>query len=654
MTLWYGGDYNPEQWPEAVWDDDIQLMLEARITVVTVGVFSWARLEPTEGVFDFAWLDTVIDKLHAAGIKVDLATATASPPPWVARAYPDTLPVREDGMRFSIGSRQHYSPHSAQYRRLAARLVRAIAERYGKHPAIIAWHVNNEYGCHVSRCYSDEGATAFRAWLLDRYGSIEQLNVAWGTDFWAQRYGSFDEIEPPRAAPTTRNPTQLLDFDRFSSDALMNLYRMEVQVLRELSPGVPITTNFMGAFKPLDYWAWAREVDFVSHDSYPDPADPDSLAHSAMTHDLMRSLRGGQSWMLMEQATSAVNWRPRNAVKPAGSNRLVSLQSIARGSDGAMHFQWRQSRAGAEKFHSAMVPFAGTDTRIFREVVALGDELSRLGHVVGDRVDARVAIVIDWDSWWAIEQSSLPTRIDYQRTIFDWYQAFFVAGVTVDFVQPSSDLGGYALVVAPALFCVSSDGLRALGQFAANGGTLLVSYLTGIVDQNNHLNGDGFLGALQNALGVRIEEFAPFAHPDEFGQASAEAPTSTITGAITGGVSLWAEFLHVDEAEVLATFSEGPVAGWPAITRRSFDNGGSAWYSATQPGDDSMKDLLTHVLDDAGIVGILDEAQPDVEAIRRGNRTFVIHHGNETVTVSIDGSPVQLEPQSLLLMEAPR
>ena len=353
--LWYGGDYNPEQWPREVWDDDVRLMQRAGVTIATVGVFSWARLEPRDGEFDFEWLDDVLDRLHAGGIRVDLATATASPPPWLALAHPEMLPVTEDGVRLSVGSRQHYSPSSAVYRRYADRLVRALAERYRRHPALEAWHVNNELACHVQRDFSDESAVAFRAWLTAKYGTVETLNEAWGTQFWSQAYGSFEEVVPPRAAPTFRNPTQLLDFDRFSSDAWLAVYEAEAAILREVSPGVPITTNFMGFFKGLDYWKHAAALDFVSDDHYPDPADPEAPMIAAATRDLIRSLAGGP-WILMEQAPNAVNWRPRNAAKPDGMHRLLSLQAVARGADGIMQFQWRQSKAGAEKFHSAMVP----------------------------------------------------------------------------------------------------------------------------------------------------------------------------------------------------------------------------------------------------------------------------------------------------------
>src|SRR5215471_2711446 len=387
--LAYGGDYNPEQWPEDVWVEDVRLMREAGVNLVTVGVFAWSWLEPRPGVFEFAWLDRVLELLHGGGISVDLATATASPPPWLAHQHPETLPVLADGTRLWPGGRQHYCPSSRAYRAAARRLVGQLAARYGRHPAVVLWHVNNEYGCHVPACYCDESAAAFRDWLRRRYGTLDGLNEAWATAFWSQRYSAWEEVLPARRAPTTGNPTQQLDYRRFSSDALLECHQMERAVLAEHSPGLPVTTNFMGFFEPLDYWRWAEHEDVVSHDSYPDPSDPAAPLRAAMAGDLMRSLGGGRPWLLMEQTTHRVNWRPRNVAKAEGQMRLWSYQAVGRGSDGVLFFQWRQSAAGAEKFHSAMVPHGPThDWPTWREVTRLGSELRRLDAVRGTRVEA--------------------------------------------------------------------------------------------------------------------------------------------------------------------------------------------------------------------------------------------------------------------------
>ncbi|HEX5856567.1 MAG TPA: beta-galactosidase, partial [Microbacterium sp.] len=359
----YGADYNPDQWPEDVWDEDVRLMREAGVNIVSLGIFAWSRIQPSEGAWDFEWLDTVIEKLHAGGIQVNLATATASPPPWVSARYPETLPADESGASYWPGSRQHFAPSSPTYRRLAGDVVRRLAERYVDHPAVVMWHVGNEYGCHLWMDYSDAARDAYRGWLHARYSTIDSLNEAWGTNFWSQRYGGFDEIFPPRKAPYSHNPSSMLDFRRFTSDMLLECYLMEREILLEAGATQPITTNFMGPFKPADYNKWAPFMDVIADDCYPDPTNPDRVRDAAFQRDLVRSLKPGVPWILMEQATDAVNWRPANPGKRPGVLAAETAQSIARGADGIMFFQWRQSRAGSEKFHSAMLPHAGTDTR---------------------------------------------------------------------------------------------------------------------------------------------------------------------------------------------------------------------------------------------------------------------------------------------------
>jgi beta-galactosidase len=506
-----------------------------------------------------------------------------------------------------------------------------MAERYGAHPALEAWHVNNELACHVRHDYSEESAAAFRRWLRVRYGTIERLNEAWATAFWSQRYTAFEQVAPPRAMPTFPNPTQRLDWDRFSSDAWLGVYRAEAAILREVSPGVPITTNFMGFFAGADYWSWAGELDFVCDDHYPDPADPAAPAFAAMTRDLMRSLTGGGPWILMEQSSSAVNWRARNAPKPPGMHRNLSLQAVARGADGVMQFQWRQSAAGAEKFHSAMVPHAGEDSRVFRETVALGAELAALADVVGSRLGARVAIVFDWASWWTHEQQSMPARVDYVRVVFAWYRELWRRGALVDLAPADGDLRGYDVVVVPAAVTLSAGARAGMAAFARGGGRLVVGYQTGILDEDLHIAPGGYLGELREALGIRIEEFVPPAEPSMSG---GPIPELRIDGLAAGAARDWGEVVHADAAEVLATFVGGMLHGMPAITRRAHGDG-AAWYVATAP--DGLAAVVDAVLDGTGIAP--DPAPPaDVEILERGGRRFVLNHGDRDATV--DGEVV--------------
>ncbi|MEU4447881.1 beta-galactosidase [Actinosynnema sp. NPDC050801] len=612
MTIWptgvrglaWGADYNPEQWPEDVWAEDVELMRRAGVNLVSVAIFSWALLEVEEGRYEFGWLDRVLDRLHAGGIRVDLATATAAPPPWLTTAHPEMLPETADGVRLAHGSRQSYCPSSPVYRTKAVALARALAERYRDHPALSAWHVNNEYGCHVSRCYCDRCAEAFRTWLRARHGTLDELNEAWGTAFWSQRYSSWDQVLPPRATPSLGNPGQLLDFDRFGSDALLELFKAERDVLREITPDVPVTTNFMVTwnFSALDYWRWAAEVDFVSNDHYTRAEDPERHVDLAFSADLVRGLAGGRPWLLMEHSTSAVNWQPRNIAKQPGELRRNSFAHTARGADGTLFFQWRQSRAGAERYHSAMVPHAGADTKVFREVEQVGAEYRRIEELVGSTVDASVAVVFDYQSWAALDQPAHPTAdFGYREHVFGYYRALWRAGVTVDFVPPGADLSGYRLAVVPALYAV--DDATPYERYVAGGGHLLVTYLSGITDTRGHVHLGGYPGAFRDLLGVRTEEF----HPLREGQVVDLDDGSS--------AAVWTEHLHADGAKVVASYADGPLPGVPAVTRNEHGDG-VAWYVACGLTGDGVDRLLRPVLDQAGV----DHVGPgggDLEVVRR-------------------------------------
>jgi beta-galactosidase len=549
------------------------------------------------------------------------------------------------------------------YRDRARQLVERIVERYADHPALELWHVNNEYGCHVSRCYCDVSAAAFRAWLEAKYGSVDELNQAWGTAFWSQRYDSFDEVMPPQAAPSFRNPTQLLDFDRFSSDEILACYQAEVRVIRERS-AVPVTTNFMGFFKPVDYWRWAPHVDIVSDDTYPDPADPISPAYAAMSRDLMRSLGGGAPWLLMEQSPSAVNWRAQNAAKAPGQMRAWSYQAVARGADGILFFQWRQSAVGSEKFHSGMVPHAGTDTRVWREIEQLGTELTQLSDrvgvaaVEGSRVPASVAIALDWDSWWAIEQPASPTSVSYLETLFWWHQAFTSLGLVVDFVRADGDLSGHRVVVAPGHFVATDAQLENLASFAEAGGTLVVGFGTAITDEHLHVRLGGYLGErMRRTLGVWIEEFAPPAAPDLRAVGGGEAPPVPLAGEVLGGDttgSAWSEYVRVEDAETMARFTAGALAGWPAVTRRA-TGPGSAWYVATLPEPEALRRLVERVVEDAGLELPAAAARGgQVEVVRRGDLVFAINHGAEDAELLVEGTDLLTDSEAAGMVLPPQ
>lgn len=627
----YGGDYNPEQWPEEVWQEDVRLMREAGVNLVSVGIFSWAKLEPHPGEYDFGWLDRVLDLLHENGVMANLATATASPPPWLAKLHPESLPVTEDGTILYPGGRQHYCPSSAAYKERATALVQRIADRYKNHPALAMWHVNNEYGCHVAECYCDASSVHFREWLQDRYGDLDALNEAWGTAFWSQAYGEWDEILPPRSAPTFANPTQQLDFRRFSSDALLELYEMEREILVQATPDVPITTNFMGFFKPADYWKWAPRQDVVSDDSYPDPADPESHVIAAMVQDLMRSLGGGDPWILMEQTTVRVNWRARNAPKEPGKMRLWSLQAVARGAEGVMFFQWRQSRAGAEKYHSAMVPHVDpAGSRSWGEVKQLGADLGALDGLLGTRGMAKTAILLDWNNWWALELDSKPsTDVKMLEGIYTFYKPLYEANIAVDFVHPGADLSRYGLVLAPNLYLVTDEDTENLRRFVSGGGRLVMSFFSGIVDENEHVRLGGYPAPFREMLGLRIEDFVPLA-------VGKKNRLRTSDGTLYS-CELWADLIHLEGAESLASYEDGFYAETPAVTRH-VSGDGVAYYLGTRPEEEYVGSLLGQVLSEAGLTPPF-EAPTGVEVVRRASEDasflFVLNHNEESVSLNL-------------------
>lgn len=637
----FGGDYNPEQWPREIWREDVALMRRAGVNLVTVGVFSWAAIEPTAGAREFGWLDEVLDLLHDAGIGVDLATPTASPPPWLGLQHPDTLPVDRDGVRLAAGSRNQFSPSSRVYREHALAITRDLAARYASHPAIRMWHVGNEYG---QLDHGDEAAREFRLWLQARYGTIDALNDAWGTAFWSQHYASFEEILPPRRAPYLINPTQSVDFRAFSSDQMLRCYRELRDAIRETGAMQPITTNFMGFFAHADYWAWADSVDVISDDQYPDPADPNSPSDIALVQELMRSLGGGKPWMLMEQAVSATSWRPHNLPKTPARARLDSLQAVARGADGICYFQWRQSHAGAERFHSAMLPHAGADSEVFEGIVRQGADLQKLRAVVGARIEAQTAILFDWNSWWHSDEPARPTtRLDSVAEISRWYRPLWRRGVAVDIVGPHSDLSGYKTIVLPHSYVITPDTAAALRRAVERGAHVVVGAFSGVADERGHILNGRAPVLVRDLVGVSGEEWGGL--PDEPTPLTLTAEAAADLGTDAGTAAILGEKLRAEGAEVLASFAAGDLAGRPAVTRHAV-GAGAAWYLGAVVDDDLLGAVLGRAVTQAGVAGILtttpEPLPAGIEAVRRGDALFLLNHGDRAAHVPLPGTHVDL------------
>ena len=618
----YGGDYNPEQWPPEVWREDVVLMREAHVTLVSVGIFAWGSIEPREGEFHFDWLDEVMDLLHANGIAVNLATPTAAPPAWFAKRFPDALPISDNGNRMSFGERAHYDPSSPDYRAHAARITRVIAERYGAHPALAMWHIGNEYG---TTAYNEAASLRFRVWLQERYGSLDRLNDAWTTRFWGQHYSDWSQIDVPGPPHGWSNPARRLDFKRFTSDVLLECFMAERDIIRSLTPDIPIVTNFMRFYGNADYWRWAEEEDVVALDIYPNPAEPGSHVAAAFNFDLMRSLRRGQPWLLMEQATSAVSQWRHNQVKEHGRMRLGSYQAVAHGADAVMFFQWRASVGGSERFHSAMLPHSGTASRTWHEVTELGGELSALGEINGARASARIAIVFDWGNWWALGLGGLPSN-DFvlPDIVMRHYAPLWRANVPVDVVNPHSDLSGYAFVVVPNAYLIDERGTLNLSAFAREGGHLLISYFSGVVTENNVVWPNGYPGAFRELIGAHIHEYWP---------TDGEVTVQWTDGS-EDSASHWSEDIHPETAAPIGSFVGGALDGRPAVLVNEHGEG-RVTYLATRLADPALARLMTDAAASAGIEFEFAGAPDGVEVVRRsgeaGSWLFVLNHGDAGV-----------------------
>jgi len=543
--------------------------------------------------------------------------------------HPEILPINADGVRLWHGSRRHYCPHNPDYRQYAKRIAAQLAERYKNHPALAMWHVDNEYS---GECFCDTSAAAFRAWLNKRYGSLDKLNFAWGTAFWSQTYLDWDEIMPPRRAPTQVNSTQQLDWARFSSDSWLVCFDEQKSTLKAITPHIPVTTNFMGFHKGVDYFKLAKHEDVVSQDSYPETYEPDWAARAGMICDLIRSVGARQPWILMEQATSQVNWRQRNPNKRPGVMRLCSLQAVARGADGIMFFQWRASKAGAEKHHSGMLPHGGTDTRVWREVKAMGNELPKLDSALGSQVKTDVAILMDWENWWALELDSKPSNdLKLYPQLYSYYKLFFDRNITVDFAHPESDLSRYKLVIAPNLYLVNDNSAKNINHYVENGGNLVMSFFSGIVDENEHIRLGGYPAPFRAMLGLTVEEYAPY-------PASLTNAFQTADGKLFE-CSFWSDVINLKNAKAIATYKQDYYAGSPAITHNTYGKG-NAFYVGTVPNESGMEWLIDHACKSAGVQPISVNVPAGVEILHRTNGNsswlFILNHSNENKTVPLE------------------
>ena len=666
----FGGDYNPDQWSEETWDDDVRLMKKAGVNTVALAIFSWDRIQPQENRWDFGWLDRIIDKLGKAGIATDLASATATAPLWLYEKHPEVLPCDKFGHPVNAGSRQSWSPTSPVFKEYALTLCRKLAERYGANPYVTAWHMGNEYGWNNRNDYSDNALNAFRLWCERKYGTIGALNQAWGTTFWGQEMNSFDEVLIPRfmGADSMVNPGQKLDFERFGNDMLLDFYKAERDAITEICPDKPFTTNFMVSTDQccMDYADWANEVNFVSNDHYFHEGGEMHLDELACSDALMDSFALGKPWYVMEHSTSAVQWKPLNMRKRKGETVRDSLAHVAMGADAINFFQWRASAFGAESFHSAMVPHAGEDTKLFRQVCELGETLRTLADagVQGSELErSDTAILFSAESEWATRSQTLPSmKLNHWHDVRDWYRAFLDAGTRADIMPLKYDWSDYKTVVLPTVLMLSAVDTRRLADFAAAGGRVVVGYATGLIDENFHTWLGGYPGAgnglLRDMLGIRGEEFnilgsgvegEPEAIRLGAGGEVALEDAAALNGATT---RLWQNDVTVtgDRTQVLAMYAgeeadEWELDGMAAVTRNPYGAGEAYFVGCDLDVADLTKLIRTYLA--APAQSQQSQANTDVlHTVRKSADAafdFYLPRGKKEVELQgVEGEPVVL------------
>ena len=628
----YGGDYNPEQWDEAVWEEDMRMFRLAGIDCVTLNVFSWAALQSDEVTYHFERLDKIMELVRKNNLKVVMATSTAAHPAWMAKKYPEVLRTEFNGMKRKFGSRHNSCPNSPVYQKYSVALARKLAERYGTYDNIVTWHISNEYG---GECYCENCEKAFRVWLKEKYGSIEALNKAWNTSFWGHTFYDWDEIVVPNlqsehfAQDRTTFQGISLDYRRFNSDSILHNYLGEYEAVKAVTPHIPVTTNLMGFYKALDYQKWAGYMDVVSWDNYPDPTDPPALV--AMRHDLMRGLKQGAPFMLMEQTPSVTNWQSYNLLKRPGDMRLISYQAVAHGADTVMFFQMRRSIGACEKFHGAVIDHVGTEnTRVFREVSQLGEELKQLGDTTLDsRTPSKAAMLVDWDNWWALEYSAGPScDLKYMDELANYYTALYDNNISVDIISAQDPLDDYKVVIAPVMYMTKPGADEKIRKFVSEGGTFVTTFLSGLVDEHDLVITGGYPGKLRDILGIWVEE--------------TDALPSYMKNSFSWNgkdydCGLICDIMHMENAQALACYDKDFYEGTPVLSKNEFGTG-HAYYVATRAGQDFYADFLNKVLKEQGVEPVFKPCKGVEITLRRKEETnflfFLNHNPRESVLIA--------------------
>lgn len=631
--LLYGGDYNPEQWPEETWLEDMRLMKKAHIDIVTLNIFSWAALQPSEESYRFEKLDRIMNLVRENGLYVCMATSTGAHPAWMAKRHPDILRTGFNGMKRKFGGRHNSCPNSPTYRFYAAKLASELAKRYKNYDNIVAWHVSNEF---EGECYCENCEKAFQNWLQKKYGTIEEVNRCFNTSFWGHTFYDWDEIVLPNllsehlSYERTMFQSISLDYRRFNSDSILECFQLEYDAIKKEMPNTPITTNLMGFYKNLDYQKWARSMDFISWDNYPQPSDPPAV--TAMNHDLMRGIKNQNPFVLMEQTPSVTNWQPYNKLKRPGEMRLQSYQAAAHGADAIQFFQIRRSIGACEKFHGAVIDHAGRDdTRVFREVQMLGSELETLKDTFLEaRTPSQTAIVFDWDNWWAVEYSAGPSiHMKYLDAVKDYYTAAFHQNIPIDFISTEDDLNQYKVVIAPLLYMTKTGYDEKIRTFVRQGGTFITTYFSGIVEEHDLVIGGGYPGNLKDILGIWVEEndALPEGEKNSFSYKGVQYPAEILC-----------DLMHLEGAEAISTYEKDFYKDTPVITKNRFGDG-IAYYVGTKSNSEFYETFLGEIWKKSNIRPVLHTpagVEATVRKNSKGTTLFLLNHTSQNQTILLD------------------
>lgn len=625
----YGGDYNPNQWPEDTWTKDIKVFKQADLNSATINIFSWALLEPEEGKYDFSKLDKIIAELSEVNFDIVLGTSTAAMPAWMFKKYPDVARVDYQGRRHVFGQRHNFCPNSKNYQRLAGELVEKLAEHYSNNPHIVVWHVNNEYG---GNCYCENCQNAFREWLKNKYQTLDNLNHAWNMNVWSHTIYHWDEIVVPNELGDAWGPEgtetivagMSIDYLRFQSESLQNLFKLEKRIIKKYDPETPVTTNFHSLpNKMIDYQKWAKDQDIISYDSYPTYDAP--AYKPAFLYDLMRSLKH-QPFILMESAPSQVNWQPYSPLKRPGQMAATELQAVAHGADTVQFFQLKQAVGGSEKFHSAVIAHSQrTDTRVFKELTALGKKLKKAGPtILGSKTNAKVGIIFDWSNFWSYEfVDGISQDMNYVESILDYYRQFYERNILTDIISVDDDFSKYDLVVAPVLYMVKPGLGEKINDYVKQGGNFVTTYMSGMVNETDNVYLGGYPGPLKDVTGIWVEE------------SDAVVPGHKTTVSLNGqtyNAGFICDLIHSGDAKVLAKYANEFYAGTPAITENEYGQG-KTWYVGTRLDHQGLTQLFNHIVLSTGVKSLVGDSHK-LEVTKRVTQDgkklyFVLNMSNE-------------------------